>query len=711
VACCALALGACTGSRPGTFWTEGASAAERALGSGQNQEYFRGYEEADHAAQELWILPRPDATAVLNLLRDGEAFGDPGQRDIPGTGGLVTQVEERTVVVPLAHTDVEGHVQGTLATLAVRQEFENPFDHPIEAVYVFPLPHDAAVTDFLMTIGERTIRGVIREREEAEKLYQEAKRAGIAASLLTQERPNVFTQKVANIAPGEGIDVTVEYFHRVPLRDGWYELVFPMVVGPRYNPAGGGDGIGAVTLATRGSSGQAVEVPYLRPEERSGHDIDFALTLEAGTPIEALECKTHELLVERPAPDRARVRLASEDRLPNRDLVLRYRLAGGSPRSALFLSGTENGKGGWARLAIHPPALLADLPARPMELICVVDCSGSMSGAPLRQCRAAILEALDRLGPRDTFRIIRFSYGADQLDEHPQPATPANLRRARRFVETLSAGGGTEMLSGVRAALRQRDDPERQRLVAFMTDRYIGNEEEVLREVRRAAGETVVFPFGVGSSPNRFLLEGMAREGSGCAAYLGLDDDGSRVMGAFFERTRRPALTSLEIDWGDLEVRDVLPSVLPDLFVGRPIEVLARVGGSVDDLRNGVRVLGRTAGTWRELGVEVRRETSPRMGAAMAKLWARTRIADLLSEARGDEGVDAQRCARRIRDLALEYGLLCAYTAFVAIDSTSQVDGELETVPVAVPVPEGVDFSTTVPERPGADGGNGEDGE
>lgn len=658
-------------------------------------------------ADALWIVERSgleesrasdrssDFFLGRGLIQQAERRDEPTRDPFsPGTGHLVTHLEERTVVVPLEHTSVEGEIRDHVATLAVTQHFANPFDHPIEAVYVFPLPHDAAVTDFLMTIGDRTIRGVIREREEARRLYEEAKRQGVAASLLTQERPNVFTQRVANIAPGHGIDVTIEYLDRLAYRDGWYELVFPMVVGPRYDPRGTTDGIGAVTLATRGSSGQVVEVPYLRPEERSGHEIDVSIDLDAGVPIEELACDSHRLDVERPAPERAQVRLAQDDRVPNRDLVLGYRLAADDVRTAGAVH--LNDDGGWLHLTVLPPAELGDLPARPIELICVVDTSGSMSGAPLSQAREALREALRRLTPRDTFRLIRFSNGAGELDGDPLPATPENLRLGQRWVADLKAGGGTEMMTGIRACLRHPKDPERNRLVVFLTDGYIGNEEEILTEVRRSVGDARLFSFGVGSSTNRFLLEAMAREGRGAAAFLALDQDAAPVLARTFERLRRPALTELELDWGGLPVAEVYPSELPDLLIGRPIEVVARVTEPRDPASVAVRLLGHADGAVRAVPVPLRRVAPGRPARALAKLWARAKIADLHSQARGPDAGPRDDYLRRVTAVALEHGLMSATTAFVAVDSLTRVDGESKTVPVAVPVPEGVDFDTTV---------------
>jgi Ca-activated chloride channel family protein len=608
--------------------------------------------------------------------------------DLPGCGGLVTTLDERVVAVPLEHTDVDALVQGPIASVRVKQRFTNPFARKIEALYVFPLPQNAAVYDFVMTIGERRIRGIVRERAEARAIYEAARAAGIAASLLTQERPNVFTQKVANIEPGKSIDVELEYFHGLRHVDGWYEFVFPMVVGPRFDPPGSSAGIGAVRAGAPGASGQPVEVPYLRPEERSGHDIALHLEVDAGATIEGFECKTHA--IDRDATsDHLRLDLARGDRIPNKDFVFRYRVAGDRVKSALVVQDD------YFLLTLHPPAELAALPRRPMEMLFVVDCSGSMDGEPLALVKRALRDALQRLDPADTFQIIRFSNGASELAEAPLLAKPANLARGLRYVDALRADGGTHMLRGVRAALGHPSDGGRPRVVTFMTDGYIGNEEEILRAIAQRHDTTRIFSFGVGSSVNRFLLEAMAREGDGIAAFIGLNDDPTETMRDYFARVSRPAAEALELDWGNARAHDVYPRALPDVFVGSPVTVVGRLSGGPPT----VVARGRVDGAWRDVALARPATTAlPRPGA-LPKVWARAYIADLTSQARAADEREREHCAARIRDVALEHGLLSAYTAFVAVDSLTRTEGgEPALAPVAVPVPAGVHYETTVGE-------------
>jgi Ca-activated chloride channel family protein len=594
--------------------------------------------------------------------------------------------------VPLKHTEVKASVRGYIAEVRVVQQFHNPFKEKIEAVYVFPLPHNAAVNEFIMTIGERRIRGIIRERVEAEQIYREARRQGYVASLLTQERPNVFTQSVANIEPGREIDVDLRYFQTLAHVDGWYEFVFPMVVGPRYNPARTKNGIGAVARDADGTSGQTTEVPYLHPGERSGHDIGLTVDVDAGVAIEEVECRTHSVKQRRDGR-RLTVALGENDRLPNRDFVLRYRVAGDQVKSSLLTHRDE--RGGFFTLMLYPPKNALSLARQPMEMVFVLDCSGSMHGRPLEQAKAAIARGLRLLLPDDTFQIINFSERASRLGSRPVEATPANVRRGLDYLASLNSDGPTEMIEGIKAALDFPHDASRLRFVCFLTDGYIGNDEEILATVHKKLGATRVFSFGIGNGVNRHLLDSMAKTGRGAVAYLGLEDSAAPVMEDFFNRISHPALTDLQIDWGAMQVTDVLPRQLPDLFVGRPVILTGRFKGKGE---TAVRVSGKAGGEKAEFALPVNL-TEAKAGEAkgLPSVWARMKIADLADQAAFSLNNELPGAIRKV---ALDYNLMSAFTAFVAVDSTKRTVGtNAATVPVAVPVPDGVDFKKTVQER------------
>ena len=635
--------------------------------------------------EEIWVIAKADPVLALD-----------GDTPDSGSGALVANMPsddeqngETEVPLPLQHTAVDASIAGHISTVRVKQQFANPFDTKIEAVYVFPLPEKAAVTEFLMIIGERTIRGILREKEEAEAIYRAARDQGYQASLLVQHRPNIFEQTVANIEPGKAIDVDITYFSTLAYKDGWYSFVFPTVVGPRFNPPGHPDPVQALPRGGRTKTPGAAGVEYLAPAERSGHDLGITVNIDAGMPIEEIT-STHEITVERDGPASATVQLAQRTTIPNRDFVLNFRIAGASVKSNLMTYRDPDTDEGFFSLMMVPPIDTANISRRPMEMVFVIDCSGSMEGRPLAQAKQAVTTALDLLSPHDTFQIIRFSDDASQFGREPVPATEENLAAARRYLADLNSQGGTWMIEGIRAALNFPHNPSRYRFVSFMTDGYIGNEAEILDEVHRRIGNARIFSFGVGESVNRYLMERMAKVGRGAVAYLGLNDSAEEIMEAFFVRVSRAALTDVEIDWGGMTVSDTYPGRLPDLFVGRPLVVAGKFRGKPAS----VTVSGTVDGARRTFVVEAAEAGSG--GPSLAKVWARANIAEL-TDRQATTGNPHGELRDAIRRIALQYQLASDYTSFVAVDSSDITEGEYGvTVHQAVPMPEGVRYETSV---------------
>lgn len=664
--------------------------AGKSKGADESKSRLRLVEE-ERARESL----RPEQRAVAHeekpeLLVVERAVPLPPQEDFPRGGELRARLGTKAVPLPLKHTDVKARVSLWIASVTLKQEYHNPYAGKIEAVYTFPLPEDAAVRDFVMTIGERQIRGVIREREEAKRIYLEARRQGYVASLVTQDRPNVFTESVANLEPGKRVDVAITYFHALRASEGVFEFVFPMVVGPRFNPPGGGGGLGAVPAGARGASGQAVEIQYSRPEEIPHPDISVLVDIDAGVPIDGVSSASHVIRVERLSPAQARVTLSPNDRIPNKDLVLRWKAAG--KRVLPALATHREGATGHFALMIQPPESLGDVADTPREMIFVLDCSGSMQGPPLAAAKRALTRCLRRLGGNDTFQIIRFSDRASTMGAAPVIATPDNVEAGLRYLEGLTSEGGTMMMEGIKAALEAPLGGGRFRIVSFMTDGFVGNDEEVLREVQLRLGPARIFSFGVGSSPNRHLLEGLARVGRGVSAYIGLDETSERVADELYRRIERPALTDVKVDWGGMEAKDVHPPVLPDLFVGKPLLVTGRFTGRG---KTAVRITGRLGGKAWEGTLDLDLDDPGLRHSAITSIWARQRIQGLEDEMRG--AAQPAEAAGRIKEIGLQYGLVSAFTSFLAVDSLAPTAGDHgTTVAVPVPVPDGVRYETTV---------------
>lgn len=606
------------------------------------------------------------------------------------SGSLLAKLNDKEVALPLKHTDVKATISAYIASVNVTQQFQNPYDQKIEAVYVFPLPHNAAVNEFIMTIGERRIRGIIRERKEAEEIYEAANQQGYTASLLTQERPNIFTQSVANIEPGKQVDIFIRYFHTLAYNDGWYEFVFPMVVGPRFNPPGSTNGIGSVARDSSGASGQSTEVTYLRPGERSGHDIAVSVDLQAGVKVEEIACRSHALKQVRHDDSHYSLSLNPNDTIPNKDLVIRYKVAGETLK-ANWLS-HQGEKENYFTLMLYPPKELQSLKRHPLELVFVLDCSGSMNGRPLEQAKAAIARALQQMQPGDTFQLINFSNDARKLGRNPVPATPQNIRKGLDYLASLNSEGGTMMEEGIKAALDFPHDPERLRFVCFLTDGYIGNETDILKAIHDRLGASRIFSFGIGSSVNRYLMDSMAKAGRGTVAYLGNNESAADIMDLFFERISHPALTDIAINWHGLNVSEVFPKQLPDLFPGRPVIITGKYSGTANGT---ISLLGNVGGQRVEMRIPLKNDSTAHPG--LPAVWARNKIAALADEAilqPSDKLVDS------IKQVALDHDLMSAFTAFVAVDASRKTAGESAgTVPVPVPTPEGVSFNKAVQEK------------
>lgn len=624
-------------------------------------------------------------------LKEGWVKGDP-------SGSLVGMDPDGkpTQAFPLKHTDVSIQVSGPLARAQVTQQFENPYSDKIEAVYTFPLPQQAAVDDMTLTVGDRLVKGVIKKREEARAIYDAAKRRGNVAGLLDQERPNIFTQAVANILPGEQITVTISYVETLSYDGGVYSVVFPMVVGPRYIPGqriaqtpplGGGWAYDTdqVPDASR------ITPPVLRPGTRSGHDLSFHVTIDAGVPIHGVQSRTHDIEVTQTTSSQADIHLKESSTIPNKDFILTYTVAGENMHDAVLTH--RNGKDGFFALLLQPPDRVKTDEVTPKELVFVLDTSGSMSGFPIEKAKETMRLAIDGLNPRDTFNLITFAGNTHILFPEPVPATPSNVRKAQAFLASRSGGGGTEMMKAIRAALEPSDSQEHVRIVCFMTDGYIGNDMAILGEVQKHPNARV-FSFGIGSSVNRFLLDKLAEHGRGEVEYVGLNDDGSAAARRFHERVQHPLLTDLSVDWDGLDVTEVFPKRLPDLFSAKPLVLTGRFRTPG---KGTIRLRGKVAGRKVVRNIAVDLPGFAPEHDVLSALWARTKIADLMARdyAGGRQGMPRPQVEEAITQLGLEYRLMTQFTSFVAVEELVITEGgQPRRIEVPVELPEGVRYES-----------------
>ncbi|MBE3099101.1 MAG: VWA domain-containing protein [Planctomycetes bacterium] len=624
------------------------------------------------------------------------------------------------VECPLKHTDVQADVSGFIARVRVTQVFFNPLDEKIEAVYVFPLPHKSAVDDMTMVIGQRRIVGLIKRRAEARQIYEEALAQGATAALLEQERPNIFTQSVGNIAPRQEVRIEISYVDVLEYDMGTYEFHFPMVVGPRYIPGSPTSSIPPVPPELKGKVGELdkgkvregpgtpqgtgwspdttrvpdasrITPPVLKPGFRNGHDISLSVTLNAGVPIQDLKVTSHEAAIQRTGKSEAAVKLAPADSIPNKAFVLRYAVVGQMPEMAMLAHTGARGQG-YFMLMVQPADDERLRQSPPREIVFLVDVSGSMSGNPTAKVIDAMQKFLRLCKAEDTVQVITFAGDSRKLFEKPVPVTEENIKEALGFTKGLKGGGGTEMLKGIRMVLAEPPDPKRVRIVIMLTDGYIGNEAEIIAEVGRRAGDRIRFwCIGIGSDPNRFLLDGVARQGGGMSKTLGLKDDPAEMVQEVMFRIHRAQLADVEIDWGGLKVFETYPAKIPELWAGRPIVVFGlydRGGGTT------IRVTGNVEGQPASWPLQVFLPENEQRNDVLAKVWARNKIEDLMQQTFYAGSPEVEEV---VTSIALEYRLMSQYTSFVAVDESTI--GRLREparpprrMLVPVPLPEGTRY-------------------
>lgn len=576
---------------------------------------------------------------------------------LPGApigGGLLLPHDEALPPVPLEHTAIEVEVAGPLAVATVSQRFRNAHTAPIDALYVFPLPADAAISELELRVGGRLIRGELRERAAAEASFREAAARGADAALLTRHRPNLLSIELANLQPGEPVEARLRFFGRVPFDDGWFSLAIPTVVMPRYVPAGlpatPGDGV----------------VPLL-PDGAAGHTLSVRVSLDLGRLAELQPVGLEfDISNER---GRTTATLRDPAAVPDRDVVLRYRPAGEGYSAAAFAYRAP-GAPGTTMLMLTPRAAPEPAAVLARELLFVFDRSGSMGGESIAQARNALRACLRSLNLGDSFNIFPFDNHVERLAPAPLPFTQQSIDAADRFIAGIEARGGTEIVGALTAALEQPRDPARLRVVVFLTDGAVGNEDEVLRALAGKLNEARVFAFGVGSAVNRFLLDRLASVGRGSAEYILPGEPIEPAVQRFQRRAALPLVRDLAVDWGGMAVADALPEPLPDLYAGQPLVMLARYTGPRDQVAT-VTIRGRTArgALAEQLEVALPAATPDRGGAwaALPKLWAQARIEALEDAARLDRG-RAAAYEEEIKALALAHGLLSEHTAFVAVE-------------------------------------------
>ncbi len=598
---------------------------------------------------------------------------------------------------PTLSTEVRFNVAGVVARARVTQRFRNGTDGWVEGIYVFPLPERAAVDHLRMRVGERIIEGQIRERELARAEFRQAADSGRRATLVEQQRPNIFTSRVANLGPGEELAVEIEFQQQLAFDEGEVRLRFPLVVGPRYipgSPAGSGDdGAGWSPDTDRVPDASHITPPVRPPSETLHNPVKIEVALDAGFPIGKVLSRTHAVLTEARGDAGYRVRLRDPLVPADRDFELTWTpQEEAMPRSAVFEEEKDGVK--YTLLTLFPPTGPAVEASRlPREVVYVIDTSGSMEGLSIQQARRALLLALDRLRAGDRFNVIQFNSRTDALFPSAEPAEPQRLQRARDWVSGLRANGGTEMRGALEAALVGSDDPSLVRQVVFLTDGSVGNEDELFGVIRQRLGDTRLFTVGIGSAPNGHFMTKAAEFGHGTFTYIGDVREVEEKMAELFGRLESPVLTGIEVRWPEGTAVEAWPQRVPDLYLGEPVVVSARLSGPAD----AVVVTGhRGAEEWREaLPLD-----AGRRGEGMGVLWARRKIESLLDSVQ--EGASPEEVKAGVVALGLAHHLVTKHTSLVAVDVTPVRPGDaaLDAQAIATNLPHGWSYEAVFGELP-----------
>ena len=569
--------------------------------------------------------------------------------------------------LPLKETTADVRIAGTIAHVRLNQVYENQGAIPIEATYVFPGSTRAAVFGMRMTIGQRTIKAKIEKKAEARRQYERAKQQGKSASLLEQNRPNVFTMNVANIMPGDRIVVRLDYTELVVPTDGVYELVIPTVVGPRFS---------ADTPRETW-----IDNPHLAEGQAPTYKWDLTAQINAPMGIRSVTSPSHQVSPTFLRHDKVRIDV-DDDNGGNRDFVLRYRLSDDAIETGLVLF--ERGNDKYFLLMMEPPKRIAPAMIPPREYIFVLDVSGSMNGFPINVSKKLMRELFATMRPQDRFNIMLFAGGSNVMSPKSVPASPTNIDRAMHMIDRERGGGGTQLLPAMRRALALPRTEDMSTSIVVLTDGYVSVEKETFDVIRSSLGTANLFTFGIGSSVNRHLIEGMARAGMGEPFVVLKPEQAAAKAEALKKYIESPVLTRVAVDFDGFNAFEVEPKSLPDLFSSKPVVVFGKYKGKA---RGTIRISGVNGNGDFSRTLEASDFTASDDNVALEYLWARHRIARLSDDGRfARENVEAE-----VTRLGLKHSLMTAHTSFVAIDSlVRNHTGAATSVAQPLPLPEGV---------------------
>lgn len=616
---------------------------------------------------------------MILLTVAGWAQADP---EMAGVLFTVGSTNEPRVILPLKKTEVHVDVTAGIARTEVIQRFHNDIDRPLEAIYIFPLPSEAAIEDFEIRLKDRVIKSTVTEREEAKVAYEEAKAAGKTAALLEQERPNIFTTSVANLLPGESVDICFSYVETLRFKKDRYDITFPMVVGERYIP---------FTFDRDGSrqtdvvDAERLNPPVLHPNMDPEHRLSIEVSLN-GLPVKGVTSTTHGIQVEETERDRYLVTLRDREVIAHCEFSIAVSLRKNEAPSVSFVPST--GDGAYGLLSVFPPigATRKHKP-QPKDVVFLMDTSGSMSGESIAQAKSGLKRCLDILQPEDRFTIVRFSSEFTWFSPALREANSNKLDSAIEYINGLEATGGTEMQPALEYVLSiLPHETGRLPMIIFLTDGDVGNEDTLINLLSQKLADTRLFTFGIGSAPNEFLMHRMAEVGRGQSRFIRSHEDVGDVMADFFQTLEAPVLTDVSVDWEDASVH-AYPERCPDIFYGRPLQLVAH---AANGFGGRIRISGLLEGEEQEYFIDIDESTIAEHDA-ISKLYGRMQLKDLMVQLmQANDEPTREEFKQTIIKLGLRHQLVTKFTSRVAIEERVVVQGgELVSVNVPVPAPKG----------------------
>jgi len=604
------------------------------------------------------------------------------------SGQLVFRTEDgHYLASPQLNTEVAIEINGLLARVTVSQTFTNPSAQWQEGLYVFPLPETAAVDHLRMKVGERIIEGDIKAKKQAREIYQQAKNEGKQASIVEQQRPNMFTTSVANIPPKDSITVVIEYQQMVSQDGNEFSLRFPMAITPRYIPGtpianrheiSHFNGSGWAVNTDQVADASHITPPVLVTESATSNQVTLSILLAAGFDLAQVNSAYHQVEEELVNDSTRKIRLM--DNVPaNRDFELVWQASDQqAPQAALFKQ-HKNGED-YVMLMLTPPNKL-NIESISRELIFIIDTSGSMDGTSIKQAKAALQYGLSQLRPQDSFNIIRFSDDVASLFRQAQLASRVNLHTAYDYVAGLRADGGTEMAPALKLALHAEQYTEGLRQVVFLTDGSVGNEDELFTIIEQDLGKSRLFTVGIGSAPNSHFMQRAAQFGRGSHSYIGSEDEVRQKMQTLFNKLSHPVLTDLKLELEDSSGVEIWPKTVADLYLGEPLLLTLKAATLADEI-----VINGVYGNqpWQK---KVMLQGGGQ-SQAVSVLWARRKISALMDEYRRSNSDDSKA---EIVEIALKHHLVSKFTSLVAVDKTPvrPVAEKLNTQAIAVNPPKG----------------------